>query len=131
MKTTTECDPSVQAADISVVGMTLRVSSQQQPSQDVTLAGGKLSIGSSPGSSLRLVQPGVQSLHCLIVRGRTQTVVRAFAPRTRLNGEEFTDATLKCGDHLQVGSVGLEVLSGATTETAKAASASWPNIWAA
>ena len=50
-------------------------------------------------------------MHCLIVRGEQRTVVRQWAPDTRLNGRTFIDSPLTPGDRLGVGRVEFEVLS--------------------
>jgi len=43
-------------------------------------------IGSSPRCNLRIEQPGVQPLHCLIVHGSEGLSVRRWAADTQLNG---------------------------------------------
>jgi len=49
-------------------------------------------------------------MHCLILRGAGGTVIRRFAPDTRLNGRGFTDAELVPGDRLGIGPLEFEVL---------------------
>lgn len=71
----------------------------------------KCSIGSSPESTLQIVAPGLQPVHCLILRGENGTVVRRLSDDTFLNGTTFDDAHLNAGDRLSLGPVELEVLS--------------------
>ena len=42
-------------------------------------------------------------MHCLILRGERQVVVRCWAQDTLLNGQQFVDAVVSPGDCLQVG----------------------------
>src|SRR4051812_31645760 len=71
---------------------------------------GKTTVGSSPRCNLRLQQPGIQPVHCLIVRGEKGLLVRRWAADTRLNGLAFDEAPLKSGDCLELGSVELELV---------------------
>ena len=65
----------------------------------------KTTIGSGEGCTLRLAHTGVDPMHCLILRGSRQTVVRRRSKATRLNGQPFDDAVLNPGDVLDIGSV--------------------------
>ncbi len=71
---------------------------------------GKTTIGSSPRCNLRIQQPGVQPLHCLIVHGPEGLSVRRWAADTQLNGATFDDASLAAGDRLVLGGVELELV---------------------
>ena len=89
---------------------------------------GKTTIGSSPRCNLRLQQPGVQPLHCLIVHGPEGLSVRRWAKDTQLNGRAFDDAPLAEGDCLALGGVELELVpsQSAVVERSKLAeTADW------
>jgi hypothetical protein len=47
----------------------------------------------------------------VLLRGAERTVVRRWAPDTRLNGNAFADAELRPGDRLSIGPVELDVLA--------------------
>jgi hypothetical protein len=76
----------------------------------VELSPGKTTIGSSPRCNVRIQQPGVQPVHCLIVHGPEGLMVRSWARDTRLNGVSFVESTLGLGDCLSIGPVELEVV---------------------
>ena len=78
----------------------------------IRLASTKCTIGSDVGCTLRLRAPGVDPLHCLILRGPRQTVIRRWSAATRLNDREFVDAPLNVGDRLGIGPLELEVVQG-------------------
>ncbi len=78
--------------------------------QLLELPPGKTMIGSSPRCNLRIQQPGVQPLHCLIVHAPEGLTVRRWAGDTRINGEPFIDASLTDGDCLALGGVELELI---------------------
>jgi hypothetical protein len=70
---------------------------------------GKTTIGSSPRCNVRIEQPGVQPLHCLIVDGPEGLRVRSWVANTELNGAPFDESALAVGDCLSLGPVELEV----------------------
>src|SRR4051794_35128092 len=78
--------------------------------QVLDLVNGKTTIGSSPRCNIRLEQPGVQPLHCLIVDGPDGLRARSWAGNTKLNGVAFGDSPLSLGDCLSVGTVELEIV---------------------
>src|SRR5882672_5352172 len=80
--------------------LTLRVRGGPQDQQIIHLAAAKCTIGSGPRCTLRLRADGVSPMHCLILRGAEQTIVRRWSADTRLNGRAFTDAPLVPGDLL-------------------------------
>src|SRR4051794_24271374 len=71
------------------------------PLRDLPL--GKTTIGSSPRCDVRIEQPGVQPLHCLIVHSAEGLRVRSWAANATLNGAAFMEAGLSAGDHFTVG----------------------------
>jgi len=90
--------------------LVLRVCGSSRHGQIVRLKSTKCTIGSGPRSTLRLRARGVRPMHCLIVRGSSNTVIRRWSPDTRLNGRVFADAELNGGDRLAIGAIELEVL---------------------
>jgi hypothetical protein len=89
----------------------LRIVGTARDGQIVRIASPKCTIGSAKGCSLRLRANGVRPMHCLVLCGPRGTVARAWAPNTRLNGHDFTDAPLVDGDRLKVGPIELEVMA--------------------
>ena len=78
--------------------------------QVVTLSAAKCTVGSDQRCTLRLDLPGIESVYCLILRGKRCDVVRSWAGHTLLNGRPFQDARLNSGDLLRLGTVNVEVL---------------------
>lgn len=76
----------------------------------IPLSHGKYSIGSGPRCDLRLREPGVGPLHCLIVHNADGLRVRRWSTDTLLNGLPFNEADLAAGDLLSVGPLDLEVV---------------------
>ena len=99
------------SGDLLPSDLQLRVRGGQHGGRLIRLVGDKLTIGSAPSSSLRLLASGIHPVHCLIVRGRQGTIVRRWHGDTQLNGKLFTDEWLQAGDHLRLGTVELEVLA--------------------
>lgn len=87
--------------------LVLRLLGEQ--SDALPLDGDKLTIGSGQSCTIRLAEPGVRPLACLITCGDDGPRVRRWADGTLLNGEPFTDASLTAGDRLAVGPVEFEV----------------------
>jgi len=83
----------------------MRLSGTSRDGESVQLSTAKCTIGSAPGTTLRLRAPGVQPLHCLLLRGPGGVVARAVAADTRLNGVPFRDARLKPGYRLSLGPI--------------------------
>ncbi len=67
-------------------------------------------IGSGPRCSVRLGGRGLRPLHCVITPGKNGPIVRRWATETRLNGLDFTEASLSAGDLLRIGSIDLRVI---------------------
>jgi len=91
--------------------LVLRVCGTSRHGQTVRLKSDKCSIGSGPQCTLRLRARGVRPLHCLLLRGAGGSVVRRWAPDTRLNGRAFTDADLVPGDLLSIAGIDLKVVT--------------------
>lgn len=71
----------------------------------VRLTDGKVTIGSGQSCTVRLTDPGVRPLHCLITPGADGPMVRRWSDGTLLNGEPFSEAPLTLGDQLSIGPV--------------------------
>jgi hypothetical protein len=89
----------------------LRIRGSVRGGQEVRVRAPRCTIGAAPGCTLRLMAPGVQPVHCLVIRGSQSTVVRRLHDDTRLNGSRFGDASLSAGDLLAIGSIELEVVA--------------------
>jgi hypothetical protein len=77
----------------------------------IRLTSAKCTVGAADGCTLRLRSPGVKPVHCLILRGKSGTVVRRMSSDTRLNGRVFSDAPLYPGDCLGIGPLEFEILA--------------------
>jgi len=73
----------------------------------------KLSVGSAPHATFRLVGCGAAPCELLIFRGSHGVAVRNGSPRNLLNGRPFTDAFLQAGDLLAVGPFQFRVMDSA------------------
>lgn len=49
-------------------------------------------------------------MHCVVLRGHSQSIVRRWANRTLLNGQPFQDSQLEIGDVIRVGGIEIEVV---------------------
>ena len=103
----TDVSPKV---DVEKRELVLQIRGTARDGQIVRLRSEKCTIGSGPRCTLRLRAPGVHPVHCLILRGPTTTMIRRWAPDTRLNGRAFADAELVPGDRLAIGPIEFEVL---------------------
>lgn len=90
--------------------LALRVRGGARDGQLLKLSAAKCSIGASPGCTLRLRGKDVRAVHCLIVRGKANMVVRRWSADTLLNGQSFDDRPLELGDRLRCGPVEFEVV---------------------
>ncbi len=98
-------------SDTAVGQLVLRVRGTDRDGQLIRIRSPKCSVGAGSRCTLRLRAAGVGAVHCLILRGRDATIVRRWSLDTRLNGQAFTDAPLRCGDCLSVGRIELEVVN--------------------
>jgi hypothetical protein len=76
----------------------------------VRLSAAKATIGSARDATLRIVGHGVAPIHCFILRGKNQTIVRRWAANARLNDRPFDDVRIRPGDRIGVGAVEFEVV---------------------
>jgi hypothetical protein len=91
--------------------LVLRMNNGPQSGRVVRLSSTKCSIGSASDCTLRLRGVGIDPVHCVILRGARQTVIRRWSTDTRLNDRRFDDVALRCGDRLAVGPIEMQVLS--------------------
>src|SRR5262245_9919907 len=91
----------------SLEGMRLRL---MPGGQVMELPCGKTTIGSSPRCNVRIQEPGVQPLHCLILNAGQGLMVRRWAGETSLNGRRLEESPLAVGDRLQIGQVEVELV---------------------
>jgi len=106
------CSPASSGVLDTVPGeLVLRVRGPGRESQTVRLRSAKCSIGSGSRCTLRLEARGVRPVHCVLFRGAERTVVRRWAPDTRLNGRAFVDAELCSGDQLSIGPIEIHVVT--------------------
>jgi len=89
--------------------MVLRVRGTARAGEEIRLRGLRCSVGSAPGSTLRLIAEGVQPLHCLLLRGARRTMIHCLAADTWLNGISFQTAPITQGDVLKIGALELKV----------------------
>lgn len=85
--------------------LVLRVEGGPYDGQQLRIGAQRCSIGSAAGCTVRLRRRRVEPVHCLIVRGEAQTVIRTLASDTRLNGRHFADHLLAAGDRLAIGPI--------------------------
>lgn len=90
--------------------LVMRMTNGPQAGRIVRLSAAKCSIGSSPDCTLRLRGAGIEPVHCMIVRGARQTVVRRWSHDTRVNDRHFDDVGLRDGDRLAVGPIEFQVV---------------------
>ena len=107
---------------LELQSLALRVIGSEHHGRVLRIQAPKCTIGSAAGCTLRLKAPGVRDVHCLVLRGPGGLVVRSWSHDTCLNGQAVTDAPLRIGDHLAVGSVELEVLDPASLDHLAASS---------
>lgn len=104
------------------------------PAEDRTidLRWGKSSLGSSEGCDIRIAQPGVAPVHCLLMLSPGCAWVYRWATELQLNGESITCSPIIPGDILSVGPVNVELVdtSGPSDSTerpsnSESVSSSW------
>ena len=81
----------------------------QQQVEALVLRPGHHSLGSAASCSFRLMVPGVEARHCLIVVGPQRIIVKAWDKRTWINGKPVSDSLLHRDDRLVIGPVEFRV----------------------
>src|SRR5262245_38327463 len=85
-------------------------------SKSIFLDQPKQLIGWDVECSIQLPDSGVHARHAVILRGQRQVVVKAWDPRTWLNGHAVTESPLSPGDLLKVGPVEFRVRTATPDE---------------
>jgi hypothetical protein len=86
----------------------LRISRDNgQAAETIEIGAPTWTVGAARSCGLRVDEPGVAPVECLIVRGEATNVVRWFGSDAE---GFFEDEVLRAGEQIQVGSVELEVL---------------------
>jgi hypothetical protein len=88
--------------------ISLRIRGGPRDGQLIQLASRKCTIGAAENCTLRLRAQSVRPVHCLILRGPSETLIRRWSPDTLLNDRAFNDAILTPGDRLRCGPIELE-----------------------
>ena len=106
--------PDSELLGIPKKDLRLRVRGPQQPVRILRVRASKCTVGSAPDCVLRIPEPQVQPLQCMLLRGARGNFVRWLNTETSPR-HAFRDSALQHGDRLQVGSFELEVLDAPTT----------------
>jgi len=85
-------------------------------SKSILLDQPKQLIGWDVECSIQLPDSGIHARHAVILRGQRQVVVKAWDPRTWLNGNAVTESPLSPGDLLKVGPVEFRVRTATADE---------------
>lgn len=93
-------------------GMRVKVSREEFSRSDIVeIASRRCAVGSALSCDVRINEPGVAPVECLIFHGSKNNVVRWLdASQEFTGGELFEDEILRAGDPLQIGPVELELL---------------------
>ncbi|MBM4001959.1 MAG: hypothetical protein FJ295_01535 [Planctomycetes bacterium] len=98
-------------ADCQLDPLVLSIQVPNQEPRIVRIDAEKCMIGSAANCNLRIVGPRIQPIHCSILRGAQGICFRRWAGQVALNGEDFEESTLCCGDRLTLGTIELEVIT--------------------
>ena len=96
----------------------LRVQSPQQPPRILRVRTTKCTVGSATGCAVRVPEPRVAPVQCMLLRGARGNFVR-WLGQDADSRHAFADSALKLGDRLQVGSVELHVLGPQTSASSR------------
>lgn len=97
--------PTANLATSASDPITLRVNSSTDSPFDRNFVNDKFTIGSSARCDLHLSQPGVQPLHCVLVRKPNGIQLTSWAAGVLLNGNPVQTAAFHAGDVVRVGEV--------------------------
>jgi hypothetical protein len=89
----------------------LRINAGPQAGRTIRLSSPKCTIGSAANCTLRLRGKGIDPVHCVVLHGERQTVVRHWAGDTFINDHRFEDQALRAGDRLAIGALEFQVVS--------------------
>ncbi|MBC8353263.1 MAG: hypothetical protein H8E66_14795 [Planctomycetes bacterium] len=93
-------------------GMRLQVSDGESGNSEIIeVRSRSCLVGAAPNCDVRVDQPGVAAIECLILHGAKNKVIRWLDASPEFSrGELFEDEVLRAGDPLQIGPVELELL---------------------
>ncbi|MEW4452595.1 FHA domain-containing protein [Bremerella sp. JC817] len=106
--------------------LVLKVEGTERDGQIIRVHAPKCLVGSGEDCQLRLIAADVQPKHCVIYRGPTGMVVKSWTRDTRVNGTTISEAWLRIGDQLSLGSLSFQVLADQLNETTTPAEAALP-----
>lgn len=89
----------------------LRINAGPQAGRTIRLSSAKCTIGSAANCTLRLRGKGIEPVHCVVLHGARQTIVRRWASDTFINDHRFEDETLRTGDRLAIGALEFQIVS--------------------
>jgi len=89
----------------------LRINAGPQAGRTIRLSSAKCTIGSAANCTLRLRGKGIEPVHCVVLHGARQTVVRRWASDTFINDHRFEDEALRAGDRLAIGALEFQIVS--------------------
>jgi len=98
--------------------LVLKIEGTERDGQIIRVHAPKCLIGSSADCQLRLIAADVQPKHCVVYRGVGGMLVKSWTRDTRVNGDTISEAWLRIGDRLSLGSLSFEVLADQPTEAA-------------
>ncbi|RCS49346.1 hypothetical protein DTL42_12495 [Bremerella cremea] len=90
--------------------LVLKVEGTERDGQVIRVHSPKCLVGSGVDCQLRLVAADIMPKHCVIYRGESGMIVKSWTRDTRINGSTISEAWLRIGDHLSLGSLSFEVL---------------------
>lgn len=95
----------------------LRLHGGTENEQWIDVPPGKHSVGSGPRCQIRLQEPGVGAMECLLVCDRSSLRVRRWSDSVLLNGKSFEEATVTDGDVLTVGPLEMTIVEPSLTDS--------------
>lgn len=98
--------------------LVLKVEGTERDGQIIRVHSAKCLVGSGANCQLRLIAADVLPKHCVIYRGESGMVVKSWTRDTRINGSTISEAWLRIGDHLSLGSLSFEVLADQPSDSA-------------
>lgn len=105
----------------STSALVLKIEGTERDGQIIRVHAPKCLVGSSADCQLRLIAADVQPKHCVIYRGASGMIVKSWTRDTRVNGDTISEAWLRVGDRLSLGSLSFEVLADQQAESANVA----------
>lgn len=100
--------------------LVLKIEGTERDGQIIRVHAPKCLIGSAADCQLRLIAADVQPKHCVIYRGASGMIVKSWTRDTRVNGDTISEAWLRIGDRLSLGSLSFEVLADQQSESVEA-----------